>query len=171
MHNMACSPLVFGFSDKDRILARNEAQRRQEINEKLGLAGRNGGPNMGSESFFAHLLGAGGELAVADYLGLREFLYTEQRAKRGSSDLPPNIDVKTRSKHYYDLICQLDERPGKVLVLVTMQNKVTLVHGWIKSEDAMRPEWKKDPAGGRPAYFVPQSALLPLLTLRHAEMF
>jgi hypothetical protein len=35
----------------------------------------------------------------------------------------------------------------------------------------MKEQWKKDPAGGRPAYFVPQSALLSLVDLRHAEMF
>lgn len=108
---------------------------------------------------------------MADYLHLREFLYQETEAIRGSFDLPPNIDVKTRSRHDYDLICQLDEKPGKTLVLVTIQNKITLLHGWIRSEDAMKEQWKKDPAGGRPAYFVPQSALLPLIDLRHAEMF
>jgi len=52
-----------------------------------------------------------------------------------------------------------------------MQNKTTLIHGYISSRDAMRPEWRKDPAGGRPAYFVPQQALSPLQNLKHAEMF
>ena len=171
MHTMANSPLVFEFSDEDKELVRTEAMRRQRINEKKGLKGRNGGPPDGDKALFFHKLGAAGELAVADYLQLREFLYQETEAIRGSFDLPPNIDVKTRSKSHYDLICQLDEKPGKTLVLVTIQNKITLLHGWIKSEDAMHEQWKKDPAHGRPAYFVPQSALLPLIDLRHAEMF
>ena len=171
MHTMASFGIVFHFSDKDKELVRAEAMRRQLVNEKKGLKGRNGGPADGDKALFFHKLGAAGELAVADYLQLREFLYQETEAKRGSSDLPPNIDVKTRSRHDYDLICQLDEKPGKTLVLVTIQNKITLLHGWIKSEDAMKEQWKKDPAGGRPAYFVPQSALLPLVDLRHAEMF
>ncbi len=171
MRTMAKSPLVFAFSEEDKELVRTEAMRRQRFNEKKGLKGRNGGPKEGDKALFAHKLGAAGELAVADYLQLREFLYQETEAIRGSFDLPPNIDVKTRSRHNYDIICQLDEKPGKTLVLVTIQNKITLLHGWIKSEDAMREQWKKDPAGGRPAYFVPQSALLPLIDLRHAEMF
>lgn len=171
MHTMASSPLAFTFSEEDKALVRAEAMRRQLVNQKKGLKGRNGGPADGDKALFFHKLGAAGELAVADYLQLREFLYQETEAKRGSSDLPPNIDIKTRSCHRYDLICQLDEKPGKTLVLVTIQNKITLLHGWIKSEDAMKEQWKKDPAGGRPAYFVPQSALLPLIDLRHAEMF
>jgi hypothetical protein len=165
---MANSPLVFTFSEEDKALVRTEAVRRQRFNEKKGLKGRNGGPEQGEKALFIHKLGAAGELAVADYLHLREFLYQETEAKRGSFDLPPDIDVKTRSRHDYDLICQLDEKPGKTLVLVTIQNKITLLHGWIRSEDAMKEQWRKDPAGGRPAYFVPQSALLPLVDLRHA---
>lgn len=168
---MASSPLVFVFSEEDKRLVRAEAARRQGINEKKRLKGRNGGPASGDKALFFHKLGAAGELAVADYLGLRSFLYQETEAKRGSVDLPPNIDIKTRSRHDYDLICQLDEKPGKILVLVTIQNKTTLLHGWIRSEDAMQQQWKKDPARGRPAYFVPQSALFPLVDLRHAQMF
>lgn len=165
MDSMAQS---FVFSEADKDMVRAEAMRRQAFNEKKQLKGRNGGPEAGAKALFAHKLGAAGELAVADILGLREFLYQETEARRGSCDLPPNIDVKTRGRHYYDLICQLDEKPGKILVLVTMQNKTTLVHGWIKSEQAMQEQWRKDPAGGRLAYFVPQEALLPLSSLPHA---
>ena len=168
MHTMASSGIVFHFNREDRALVRAEALRRQRVNERKGLKGRNGGPASGDRALFFHKLGAAGELAVADYLQLREFLYQETEAKRGSSDLPPNIDIKTRSRHSYDLICQLDERPGKILVLVTIQNKTTLLHGWMKSEDAMKEQWKKDPAGGRPAYFVPSCELHSLVDLRHA---
>ena len=166
MHTMANSPLVFTFSEEDKALVRAEALRRQRINERKGLKGRNGGPADGGKALLFHKLGAAGELAVADYLHLREFLYQETEAKRGSFDLPPDIDVKTRSNRDYDLICQLDEKPGKTLVLVTIQNKITLLHGWIKSEDAMQGQWKKDFAHGRPAYFAPQSALSSINTLR-----
>ena len=168
MHTMASSGIVFHFNREDRALVRAEALRRQRVNEQKGLKGRNGGPADGSKALLFHQLGAAGELAVADFLHLRRFLYQETEAKRNSSDLPPNIDIKTRSRHSYDLICQLDERPGKILVLVTIQNKTTLLHGWMKSEDAMKEQWEKDPAGGRPAYFVPSCELHSLVDLRHA---
>jgi hypothetical protein len=164
-------PLTFAFTPDQRQRARAEAFRRQSINEKQGKKGRNNGAEKGDLALRHHLLGAAGEMAVAVMLDMEDKLYQETEAKRGSVDLPPNIDVKTRSRHDYDLICQLDEKPGKALVLVTIQHKITLIHGWIKSEDAMQAQWKKDPAGGRAAYFVPQSVLLPLLELRNAEMF
>lgn len=159
MHSMASSPILFVFSETDKALVRAEATRRQGFNEEKGLKGRNGGPKQGEKALLAHKLGAAGELAVADLLGLREFLYQETEAKRGSFDLPPNIDVKTRSRHWHDLICQFDESPDKILVLVTIQDKITAIHGWIKSKDAMKSQWRKDPAKGRPAYFVPKEAL------------
>lgn len=168
MASMASFSERFVFNERDQQLVRAEAHRRQSLNQRLGLKGRNGGPASGDDALRMHLLGAAGELAVADRLSLRQFLYQETTAVRGSCDLPPNIDIKTRARHWHDLICQLDERPGKILVLVTMQDKLTFIHGWIKSCDAMQEQWRKDPAVGRPAYFVPQSALSPLSSLNHA---
>ncbi len=159
-------PSVFAFNEKDRAIVHREANRRQAVNEAKALKGRNNGAACGPEALRHHLLGAAGEMAAASYLGLKQFLYQETEARRGSYDLPPNIDVKTRSRHYYDLICQLDESPGKVLVLVTIESRITLVHGWIKSEDAMQEKWKKDPAKGRPAYFVPKENLSPIELLK-----
>jgi hypothetical protein len=159
-------PSVFAFNEKDRAIVHREANRRQFVNEAKALKGRNNGAACGPEALRHHLLGAAGEMAAASYLGLKQFLYQETEARRGSYDLPPNIDVKTRSRHCYDLICQLDESPGKVLVLVTIESRITLVHGWIKSEDAMQEKWKKDPAKGRPAYFVPKENLSPIELLK-----
>jgi hypothetical protein len=105
-------------------------------------------------------------MAAAVMLGMEDKLYQETEAKRGSADLPPNIDVKTRSLHRYDLIVQLDESPDKILVLVTIERRITLIHGWMQASDAMKQQWKKDPAGGRPAYFVPKTELLSLSTLK-----
>ena len=84
--------------------------RRQGVNEAQGLRGRNGGAWKGSKALDIHLLGAAGEMAVASYLGLKEHLFKETEAKRGSDDLP-GIDVKTRSKASYDLIVQKREDP------------------------------------------------------------
>jgi hypothetical protein len=164
-------PISFKFSDADREAINKEAIRRQSQNQANGLAGRNGGPDSGDRALQMHILGAAGELAVANYLGLQEYLYAEKTPRRGSSDLPPNIDIKTRSKHYYDLICQLDESLYKILVLVTIENKTTLIHGWITSKDAMNEKWIKDPAGGRKAFFVPKSELLSIDSLKLSDTF
>jgi hypothetical protein len=134
------------------------------VNEARGLRGRNGGASFGSKALEIHLLGAAGEMAVASHLGMKSFLYQATEAKRGSCDLP-GIDVKTRSKHQYDLIVQKNEPPEKKYVLVTIQDKTTLIHGWIYGGEAMQEKFWADPARGRPAYFVGKEHLRPMETL------
>ena len=136
-----------------------EGMRRQGVNEAKGLRGRNGGAWKGSKALDIHLLGAAGEVAVASYLGLKEHLFRETEAKRGSDDLPGGIDVKTRSKAAYDLIVQRNESPDKKFVLVTVENQQTLIHGWCYGHEALQEQYWADPARGRPAYFVPKEAL------------
>ena len=158
------TPIQFIFSDEERKLAMAEGMRRQGTNENQGLRGRNGGAWRGTKALDIHLLGAAGEMAVASHLGLKSFLYQETQAKRGSDDLP-GIDVKTRSKHKYDLIVQKNEDPREKFVLVTIEDQTTLLHGWCYGEEAMKDEYWADPARGRPAYFVPKEQLSPLSTL------
>ena len=141
-----------------------EGVRRQGVNEAQGLRGRNGGSWKGSKALDIHLLGAAGEVAVASYLGMKEHLFKETEARRGSDDLP-GIDVKTRSRHQYDLIVQKNENACKKFVLVTIESQKTLLHGWCYWHEAMKEEFWADPARGRPAYFVPKEALSPMETL------
>ena len=158
------SPISFVFTPEERQAAMDEGMRRQAVNEAKGLRGRNGGASFGSKALDIHLLGAAGEMAVAAYLGMKHELYKEVEAKRGSYDLP-GIDVKTRSKSRYDLIVQKNEDPSKKFVLVTIENQQTLLHGWCYGHEGMDAQYWADPARGRPAYFVPQSALHPMETL------
>jgi len=159
------TPIQFEFSEEEKTLAMAEGIRRQGTNENQGLRGRNGGAWKGKKALDIHLLGAAGEMAVASYLGIKQHLYKETKAKRGSDDLP-GIDVKTRSKHKYDLIVQKNEDPRKKFVLVTIEDQKTFIHGWCYGKDAMKDEYWADPAGGRPAYFVEKKHLRPMETLR-----
>jgi hypothetical protein len=159
------TPISFVFSEEERRLAMEEGMRRQGVNEAQGLRGRNGGAWKGSKALDIHLLGAAGEVAVASYLGMKEHLFKETEARRGSDDLP-GIDVKTRSKASYDLIVQKREDPKKKFVLVTIENQQTLLHGWCYGEEAMQEQYWADPARGRPAYFVPKVALHSIGSLR-----
>ena len=158
------SPISFVFTPEEKQAAMEEGMRRQAVNEAKRLRGRNGGASFGSRALDIHLLGAAGEMAVASYLGLKEHLFKETEAKRGSDDLP-GIDVKTRSKSGYDLIIQKSEDPNKKFVLVTIENQKTFLHGWCYGHEGMDARYWADPARGRPAYFVPQSALHPMETL------
>lgn len=153
--------MIYRLTEEERKLALGEAIRRQSFHEKNKTPGRNGGASTGEKALFYHQIGAAGEVAVASYLGLKEYLFDDGGPVRGSCDLPYNIDVKTRAKHLYDLIVQLDDVDHKNYWLVTIQNKEIRIHGWIHHSDCAKDEYIKDPAGGRRAYFVPQSALNP----------
>ena len=159
------SPIKFIFTDEEREMARAEGFRRQAVNEAQGLRGRNGGAWKGSKALDIHLLGAAGEVAVASYLGLKEHLFKETEAKKGSDDLPGGIDVKTRSKASYDLIVQRQSDPNRRFVLVTIESQQTLIHGWCYGKDAMQEKFWADPARGRPAFFMPKENLHPMETL------
>jgi hypothetical protein len=159
------APIHFSFTEEERRQAKEEAIRRQSVNEARGLRGRNKGASVGDKALLIHSLGAAGEMAVASYLGLKQYLYQEIEAKRGSADLPGNIDVKTRSRHSYDLIVQKNENPDKRFVLVTIEKGTTLIHGWCYGRDATKPSFWADPARGRPAYFMPKEHLRPISEL------
>lgn len=158
------TPITFVFTEEERELAMKEGERRQSVNAAQGLRGRNGGAWQGSKALDIHLLGAAGEMAVGSVLGLKHHLYKEVQAKRGSDDLP-GIDVKTRSKHSYDLIVQKNEDANKKFVLVTIEKGTTLIHGWCWGGEAMNEKFWADPARGRPAYFVPKDQLHPMETI------
>jgi hypothetical protein len=160
------TPIEFVFTEEERRQAMEEGMRRQAVNEARGLRGRNNGPRFGDKALQVHLLGAAGEMAVASYLGLKEHLYAEREARRGSDDLPGGIDVKTRSRHSYDLIIQKSENADKRFVLVTIQDHKTFIHGWCYGREAMEEKYWADPARGRPAYFVPKSELRSMESLK-----
>jgi hypothetical protein len=159
------TPIEFVFSEEERKQAMEEGRRRQSVNEAKGLRGRNRGAWRGDKALEIHLLGAAGEMAVAAHLGMKDHLYKENEAKRGSDDLP-GIDIKTRSKHCYDLIVQKNEDPRKKFVLVTIEKQKTLIHGWCYGEEAMQEQYWADPARGRPAFFVPKEKLRPIEELQ-----
>lgn len=159
------TPVKINLTEGERKLAIEEAHRRQATNEKRGLRGRNNGPSFGAKALDAHILGALGEMAIASLLHLKDHIYADAVATKGSYDLPGMIDVKTRKGHHRDLIVQKDENPSKKFVLVTIENEVILAQGWCHGKEAMNSTYWKDPAKGRPAYFVPQGKLFSIANL------
>ena len=150
-------------------LAEAEAVRRQEHNEARGLKGRNRAPSKGEKALKMHLLGCVGEVAVAEHLSMRDHLFSTVAPIRGSADLPGNIEIKTRSKHGYDLLIQFSDDPNKLVVLVTYEGDgVARIVGYIHGHAAMRREWIREFVRGRPCYAVPQKALKPIESIQHA---
>ena len=147
-----------------------EATRRQTENEQRRLKGRNRAPAKGRAALELHTLGCTGEVAVAAFLGLEDQLFQEKTAKRGSTDLPGKVEVKTRKKHGYDLLLPLDEDPGKLVVLVTCDREAdprkTRIVGWTYAGPVMLKQYVREFVRGRPCYAVPNHLLYPVETLK-----
>jgi hypothetical protein len=110
-----------------------------------------------------HIAGAMGELCVARVLGIYWDGAIDVFKK---ADLGADIQVRTRSRHEYELIVRDDDDPSDRFVLVTGSCPHFIVRGYIRGEDAQVAEWRHTHGNREPAFFVPQSALLPITGLQ-----
>ncbi len=108
----------------------------------------------------AHIEGAMGEYAFAR--GANTFW---SGAFNFRGDDVGRHQVRTRSKDWYDLMLFPTDADDRAFVLLTGVNGQYEIRGWILGKDGKLEKWWKDPAGGRPAFFVPQTELRPLAEL------
>jgi len=112
-----------------------------------------------------HVEGAAGELAAAK--ALDRFWSGSINTFKSDGDVGA-IQIRTRSKAYYELIVRSDDADNDRFVLVTGTAPHYNVVGWITGRDAKRDEWLQT-YGNRPAaYFVPQRELHDLEALRRS---
>ena len=126
--------------------------QRQLQNLKNGACPAYGAGNR--NDWQLHVEGAMGEMALAKHLGV----YWDGKGKMRAPDVG-ECDVRTRSKHSYELIVHDRDNDDRYIYLLTGTNGDYRLHGGIYARDAKQKRYWKDPAGGRPAYFVPQSDL------------
>jgi hypothetical protein len=126
---------------------------------RRGRVGRHG---FAGGQWTEHIEGACGEYVVAKYLGLHWDGSCDafNRADVGQ------LEVRTRSRHEYELIVRLDAPDESPFVLVTGRAPTFRVRGWILGRDAKRHEWLKNHGGYSPAFFVPSEKLNPMKDLR-----
>lgn len=134
-------------------LAASVGVRRQIEAMSAGRPDRHGHSGAG---WNLHLEGACGELAVAKALG-RYWDGSVNTFKKGGD--VGAVQVRTRSKHEYELIVRQGDRDSDVFVLVTGVAPSYRVRGWLRGGDAKRPEWEKTHGDRPPAWFVPHAAL------------
>ena len=104
-----------------------------------------------------HITGAVGEACVAKlmnsyWLGVGKFRGPDVAA----------LQVRTRSKSHYRLIIHKEDSDSDIFVSVYASEGVGVVRGWITGAEAKKTDYWEDPAGGRPAFFVPNEALRPM---------
>lgn len=110
----------------------------------------------GDTGWTIHIEGAAGEIAVAKVLG--KYWGGTVNTFKSEGDVG-KLEVRTRSKDYYDLIVRDNDKDDSIFILVTGKSPTFNVVGWILGKDAKNPEWKQT-YGDRPsAYFVPQKEL------------
>jgi len=104
-----------------------------------------------------HILGALGECAFAKATG-RYWSGSVNTFKSGG-DVGENIQIRTRSKHTYDLIVRDGDKDGDIFVLVTGGPTEFQVQGWIGAADAKKEKFKQNYGGYGNAFFVPAREL------------
>lgn len=123
-------------------------------------------PTYGSERespWHTHINGALGEVAVAKFLG-RYWDGMGALGDLGALDVR-DVQVRWRAKDWYDLLLHPEDGDDLPFVLVTGAAPSYRLHGWIIGRDGKQDRYWSDPAGGRPAFFVPQADLREMATL------
>ena len=109
----------------------------------------------GENGWQIHIEGALGEIAVAKFLNI----YWDGSVNTWKANYLKGIQVRTRSKNYYDLIVRDNDNDESTYILVIGTNGSYNIVGWITGKSAKEEKWKKT-HGDRPAaFFVPQSEL------------
>lgn len=109
-----------------------------------------------------HIDGACGELAFAKAMNL---YYSGSINTYKSGGDVGDIQVRTRSKHSFDLIIRNNDSDSNIFVLVTGKDSNYIIHGWILAKDAKQKEYVQNYGGRPPAYFIPKNKLNPLSSL------
>lgn len=142
------------------ILTWHEAAMASDIGRLRQLSsvksGRQDAHGYQGAGWSEHIEGACGEMAVAKALGV----YWNGSIDSFQADDLPGMQIKTRSRHDYELLVRPGDNDESVFVLVTGQCPEYEIRGWIKGGDAKRQEWLRDYGGRPPAYFVPHDSLL-----------
>jgi hypothetical protein len=114
-----------------------------------------------------HLLGARGERACCKAFDI-PWVDVDGYRVRPDIEVSVGVEVRTRTKGGDErLIVRDDDHDERMFVLVvgdTTSPEYEVV-GWLFGFEAKRAEWRKDPGGRGPAFFIEQQHLKPMSAL------
>ena len=113
-----------------------------------------------NDEWSIHILGALGECAFAK--ATNRYWNGSVNTFKSGGDVGDNIQIRTRSRHSYDLIVRDNDKDGDVFVLVTGGPHDFTIHGWMPAGEAKQPKFRANYGNYGEAFFVPQSALRPI---------
>ncbi len=145
--------------------ARDVARIRQRNNlrdRRTPRYGHTGDP------FLAHLHGALGEKAVAVAFGIE---WTGAIGDLSARDVGA-LQVRATTHRQGRLILHPADADDEAFVLAVLDGVEVELAGWIMARDGKAEAYWCDPTGrGRPAFFVPRKALLPMSTVEKRLLF
>jgi hypothetical protein len=113
-----------------------------------------------NDEWSIHILGALGECAFAK--ATNRYWNGSVNTFKAGGDVGDSIQIRTRSRHSYDLIVRDNDRDSDVFVLVTGGPHDFTIHGWMPASEAKQQKFRANYGNYGEAYFVPQSALRPI---------
>lgn len=105
------------------------------------------------------------EMAVAKALGI---YWDGNVGNRKAADVGP-YQVRHTEHEHGRLILHPPDNSEDVFILVIGENGNYKLAGWLWARDGKKPEYWSDPTKGRPAFFVPKSALYTMDSLPTEE--
>lgn len=155
-------PHIIKLTAAQLIIAANVGAMRRASNCIKNIQPKHGCSN-GEGSWEIDIVACQAEMAVASYLNLFWDGAVNNFAAR---DVGGIVDVRSRSKRHYQLILHRDDPDNVPFVLVWGNPPNFELSGWLLARDGKKEEYWADPAGGRPAFFVPKEVLQPMTELR-----
>lgn len=113
-----------------------------------------------NDEWSIHILGALGECAFAK--ATNRYWNGSVNTFKAGGDVGDSIQIRTRSKHSYDLIVRKDDKDDDVFVLVTGGPNDFTVHGWMPGRAAKQAKYKANYGNYGEAFFVPSRELRPV---------
>ena len=123
---------------------------------KKNLSAAHGLDKEGEGLLSMDIEGALGEICVAKVLN--KYWGGDVNTYKGA-DIGDSIQVRTRSKHAYDLLVRDGDNPAHFYFHVTGAYPEYCVRGWMKGSNAKNPKYLARHGGRPPAYFIPESDL------------
>lgn len=136
----------------DNIFAEKQSYIDEEQGEGFGWA--------------ANIEGCLGEIAFAKW---SKRYWGGNLGNYKADDVGP-YQVRTRSKHEYELPIYPRDRPDRYYVLLTGTVPEYRVRGYVWGADGKRPEFYTRYGKGRPAFYVPYRLIIPLAPPKPKEM-
>jgi hypothetical protein len=136
----------------EMMMAAQAGIMRQVENIKTGTKSAYGASH--NNDWQLNIEGSLGEFALAKFLNV----WWGGKGKKRDPDVDI-CDVRTTASHNNRLILHPGDPDDRVFWLLTGVNGSYKIQGWILASEGKQEKYWTDPANGRPAFFIPISAL------------